>query len=293
METKFDDTNYEDILRELFHDDERFYIYAANLRKIPDKDDKLYNQYLLDLKLANDNSYTFEPKTQTQVPKPLPTEITYIKARKAWTDAVSRFQQLNEIYKAKMKIKIKIFNRFKDFGYTHGIDNIYNDCIDYLQNNSVIVLTFNASFLIKGLTDYQPLNVFERLNKNFLYNQKRESVEKRLFQPLDQELRSAVLDNIHARPCYAAFVLLDKNHSIQATFGYGTSYIVLHDIVKYNSLYNSNDSFGRNYRPCSYHDMDLILLECGNDLFKALLQRVTKGALTRYRGYVEANDPPY
>lgn len=69
-----------------------------------------------------------------------------------------------------------------------------------------------------------------------------------------------------ARPRYAALFLFDENHPIEAITNYGSSFAVLNDRVKLNTLYNPYDSMAASFRsekssiePCTFHHLEYLL----------------------------------
>lgn len=244
--------------------------YALTLRKMPNRD--LYFDYLQDVNdLKDKNSFITQ------------TEKEYVKTRKLWSDVVSEVFATNELQKG--DVKQKVLDRLKKF-YTGNLEWLYEKCVEYLRENSVITLTFNASFLKKGLTDFQPLNVWEKDNRqNQSYNQTREQTEKNLFNFLVWELRNNFISNKHARPSYAALLNLDCNTPVRQTSGYGLSFIVFKDLAKYNALFSPADSFcyqqkeEKSYETCTFHHFEFLLWQCPDVTLKAIIARVTKGEL--------------
>lgn len=214
------------------------------------------------------------------------SEKKYIESRKIWTDVVSNVEIFNEKYIKNNNIKSNIINRLKKLGYTTDHENIYQKAIRFLKFNTAIVLSFNASFLKDGISDYQPVSMFERnTGKSSAYKAFREITEDKIYECLDDKLKKLFFSNIHARPKYAALMLLDRNHTVEAIIGYGKSYVVLDDIIKLNSLFFPCDSLnikalhGKDLLPSTYHHLDILLLQCSDTLLDTIAKRVVYGIL--------------
>ena len=245
--------------------------YARTLRKV--MTDELYLTYLTEqnkeVKYIGTTIMTQKEKTST-------------KTRKLWTDIVSKTFQENQSEARKQDIKWKIIERIKT--YSNNPEELYHSCITYLKNQSVITVTFDASFLNKKLTDFQLLNMFERDNRsNDRYTFSRNRTEEDLFGFLPNELKKGFKDNIGARPRYGALLLLDKNTSVRNTSSYGSSFIVLKDVAKLNALFAPSDTLnykvatGKNYTVCTWHHLEFLLWQCSNDTLSAIIKRVQNG----------------
>lgn len=223
--------------------------YLLSLRKIPN--DALYEKYLLELRemLHVQGRVTISQATQ-------------VEARRIWTDVVSETYTDNESYSLKHNVRSQVIQRLKEIGALNP-EALYEDCIDFIREETVLTVTFNPSFLSQGLTDYQLLNLYERssLLKGSCYLNIRNNCEVALAASLSKPLRDRFVESIHARPRYGALKFIDK--SILPTDGYGSSFVVLKDVVKFNTLYVPGDSLNyyvqnnRNYQLCTIHHLSL------------------------------------
>jgi hypothetical protein len=106
---------------------------------------ELYKQYLAEL----------EEKTETSM---LDSERKAILARKEWTDLVSEKDRVNAIYLEKNKLKQRTIQFLQNKYGVQG-DKNYHDLVEYLKNNTAIVIFFKAAFLAeRGLEHYKILN---------------------------------------------------------------------------------------------------------------------------------------
>ncbi|MBA2654651.1 MAG: ankyrin repeat domain-containing protein [Gammaproteobacteria bacterium] len=255
--------------------------YARNLRRVPNE--LLLAEYLSEIVTLISKPFKQSNTSLTS------SEITHIQARKTWSDVVSNIDQLNAKYKIENNIETTIINRLHNLGYRKNTKKIYHGCLDFIRNNSAIVVTFNASFLNKeGLTHYQLLNFAERGGNNFdkeffNYRTYRDLTEKHLFSSLDKHLKDS-LNQKNAKPRYGRVVILDRNQTITASDGYGKSFIVLQHVVKFLSLFNYRDSVNaivanKSIIPCTYHFMELLLFQWPDEQLKAIANWVTTGSL--------------
>jgi len=250
-----------------------FTLYCTTLRKIPDTD--VFINYLSEIRTL----LSAPLNTPVWV---TPEEKTQVNARKTWTDMVSLTQQHNERYIKQHAVVAAVKQRLIALGVAaNEVDTIYHACIDFLQNQCAIVITFDAQYLQSGAADHQLLNYWQcQTWHGPQYGNNREATEQGLFQHLDSSRRS-LLDDQHARPRYGALVLLDDLLNLR----YGQSVIVLRDVVKHNSLFvasdslNALDSDDRNLMPCTYNCMEILLLELSDQRLSAIVQSVTTGPI--------------
>lgn len=248
--------------------------YAQYLRTLFKTHSKSTNlNYLLDITNT----------LQTPICHITSTEKKIVDSRKLWSDVVTDVHRLNA---AQTNTKASIIQRLMQLGYTNNTDKIYHDCLHFLKYESALVISFNANFLVsQELTDYQYLNMFQRSSdhRNNDYKNVRIMTEEVLFKNIQKHLYQALMYDVNAKPRYAALILLDQNHTIDAVWYYGKSYVVLSDIVKYNSLYNPHDSINARYylkqdiQPCSYHYFEILLLQCTDNLLHALANKSVTG----------------
>lgn len=225
-------------------------------------------------------------------------EKEFIRGRKAWSDIVSNMENINDLLNQHNKIKNQVLERFKKLNVNYDNEILYQKCIDCLKYDSVLVYTFKAEFLRNGLTDYQPLNIYQKPdNKSVQYKNYRLLTEKGLFKSVNSQLLKIFNDNIHARPRYAALFLVDPDHPISAIPLYGKSYAILAERIKFNSLYNPGDSVNDNYyhkreiTPCTYHHFELLLLQCHEIMLKAIIEKARTGFLPKNYNQMLADDP--
>ncbi|MCZ6913706.1 MAG: ankyrin repeat domain-containing protein [Rickettsia endosymbiont of Ixodes persulcatus] len=260
----------------LLRQEHTFVNYALTLHKTPTED--LYIRYLKGLITLNNTQDTTNKVTQL--------EAHYVMSRKLWSDVVSETYLANLQYSQSYAVKEKVIQRLKEMGVTYPIKT-YQDCMAYIREDSVITLSFNAAFLENGLADCQPLNMWQRGEgyRTSSYESIRDNVEKGLFSFLSEDLRTALFDNIEARPRYAACWLPDKNTTRPHASWYGNSFLVLKDVVKLNSIFSPGNAFSyksrikQDYKVCTVHNLDLLLLQCHSATLQAIINKVTKGEL--------------
>lgn len=254
-----------------------------------------YTQFLLSLRKLPCESAVLEYLEQINILLSKPPskfiltgrEKNQVLARKLWSDVVSDMDQLNMLYQTIYNVREVIIKRLESLGYTTHTAKIYQDCIRFLETNSVIVVTFNASFLKKGLTHHQTMNLFERNSdaRGKLYQRERNATEKELFSEVSASLAMDFRNSLSARPRYGALILLDQNHTIEPITNYGKSFAVLCSKIKLNSLFNPHDSMDAKFQldqhlvPCTFHHLDFILWQSTDKLLTALAERATKGML--------------
>jgi hypothetical protein len=255
-----------------------FESYALTLRKMPD--DALYKEYLKNIKDFGNNKKKGRKVTQT--------EADYIEARKSWTDVVSETYIANQKYTRDHDVKGQVIQRLKGLGLgAINPEQLYEACIAYIRNHSVITITFDPKYLGNGLTDYQPLNVWERgitWHGNG-YLSFRDQVEKGILKFLPDKLKNIIFSNKHARPRYGALLLLDRNTSPRATKNYGNSFIVLKDVAKLNTTFSPGNSYkhkdtkGADYKICTIHNLEFLLWQCPANTLRAIIAGVQTGTL--------------
>lgn len=274
--------------------------FWRTLRKVPNE--ALRVRYLKELK-------TLLTLPTLKFPLLTESENKYIESRKLWSDVVSATDQLNESYKMQVDVKTKLYERLGNLGYqTPSV--LLEKCLKHLQDHSALVVTFNASMLKKGLSDFQLLNMFEKgiSHDDWYadYQRHRTLTEEGLFSRLDSHTSIALQQNPLAKPRYGALILLDASSSITPCT-YGKSFLVLKNIVKYNSLFLAKDSLNylvdiygdnptrKSLTPATFHHLEILLLECGDKKLKSIIDWVITGAVPKdyshqnphYRGIEE------
>lgn len=249
-------------------------------------------------------NYLFEIQVLLQNPE---SQNGYIAAREIWTEVVATFKAVNRQWLARYGYKNAIIERIRPLIRCGDLEKVYNDCLAFIQTNSSLVVTFNAGVLKNGLHHYQLLNVFEKKHRGPYYMARRENTERGLFECLDEKLKEKFLNNLHARPHYAALILHDAAH-IAPIDAYGKSYVVFRDIVKACSLFVPADSMlyrenrGLSARACGLRQMEILLWQASDLFLAALVHRVTHGFFPDYYtqqigcilccSYLEALLPP-
>ena len=244
--------------------------YCITLRKAPNNE--LYRQYLrelLTITMMDLQGYPASAKEQ-------------VLSRKIWSDIVSETYQYNQETLESNDIKASVIDRLKKLNIKDP-EKIYELCIEYIVNHSVVTLTFKPGFLRKGLNDFQPLNMWEKDNRNRSeYTWKRERTEADAFNYLSDPTKEAFLANMHARPRYAALLLLDSNN-IHSTLCYGNSFILLKDVILNNSVVFPGDSLNHkmrdyhDYQPCTIQNLEFLLWQCPEKTLEAIATRVQTG----------------
>ncbi|MDQ8039767.1 MAG: ankyrin repeat domain-containing protein, partial [Cellulomonas sp.] len=251
-----------------------FFNYARTLHKVPTED--LYISYLKELITFNETEKKINNVTQL--------EAHFVQSRKLWGDVVSETYLANQQYCQEYAVKEKVIQRLKEMGTKYPIKT-YHDAMAYIREDSVLTLSFDAAFLKHGLVDYQPLNIWQRNNKTPDYKKNRDAAERGLFSFLSEPLRTALFDNKDARPRYAAYWLPDKNTTRPHAVSYGSSFLVLKDVVKLNSIFSPGNPIGfkganqRDYKVCTIHALELLLLQCQPATLQAIINKVTMGEL--------------
>jgi hypothetical protein len=168
-----------------------FECFVLTTRKVPTND--VYLQFLKELRAQKYKTIDIKAKetketeeecivTETEEERIITeTETKYVKTRMAWTNVVSETYFANQKNSLEQDIKGKVIERLKEIGAKHP-EQLYESCIAYIQEHSVITITFKPGFLKNGLTDFQPLNMWEKDNrKNSRYTKYRDRTEKGMF----------------------------------------------------------------------------------------------------------------
>lgn len=278
-----------------------FQIYAETQRKVPSNE--LYSNYIEELKQLMTGDLTSYPLLTL-------SEKECVMSRKRWNDIVSDIDRVNDQHRRKFNLAQLIQNHMRLCGY-ENVEALYTRAINYLKDNSAIVVSFNARIFAQGLAVYQLQNMFETpTHKSHSYETMRQETEDGFFSSLSADIKTSLVQDIHARPRYGALVLLDKNHPISPTLGYGKSYVLLRDIVKHNSLFLRDDSYNNKFSylspenkgvtgdlmPCTYHHLDILFLGMGTKKFKSIIDWALFGILSRKfnhaQSYIEVLLPP-
>src|SRR5205085_1995358 len=128
-------------------------LYAWTLRRVPDE--ALYFQYLQELHLSNSNR---------NANKITPSEANSVRTRKLWSDIVTSTYAENQQYIKEYNIKATVMKRLKTISSSNE-EHLYENCLRYIKDHSVIVLSFDPLFLKGGLKEFQLLNVWEKDNR--------------------------------------------------------------------------------------------------------------------------------
>jgi hypothetical protein len=258
--------------------------YLLTTRKVPSQ--KNYECYLKELR-----------KMGQQGKRITASEAEQVEARRTWTDFVAETYKSNQASTLKQDVKGKVIDRLRKSGVASP-EAMYSDCMNFLEEHAILTVTFggfgtNLNFLWeKGLTDFQLLNIHERPNvqRPLNYAKSRHRCEKALVQSMPETLKKRFVDNIHARPRYGAIKFIDT--PIEATGGYGSSFVVLKDIAKYNTIFVPGDSLchywskGRNYEVCTIHNLEFLLWQCPWDVLQNIVKAIDDGRTATEKAYL-------
>lgn len=278
-----------------------FESYCINLRYAPN--DTHYEAYLLELRDMLGSPLL----NQKQVQLITPEEVEAIHARKIWTEVVSETYAMNERIIIHQDIKSKILENIKNKGYQDP-ETVYVDCLRYLADASVITVTFNAHFLsMQGgsLNQFELLNYYQSHNlfASREYEARRDKAEKAIFDFCSQDLKQSFTNNELARPRYGAIRFIDEE--MGAELAYGSSFLVLKNVVKLNAILSPQDSLNafldknnpRILTMATFHHPELILYQLNDRQFNALLshvrgQALSNNSLNSSGIYIEVMLPP-
>lgn len=238
------------------------------------------------LTITADKGYTHPPKVGTEG-LILRNAREHVLARKLWGDVVSATHSHNRNYIRQNNLEDKMAIRLEGLGYKNP-KILIKACIDYLQNQTILVVNFDETFLHdKKLTSFQLLNLQESGKKlDSSFGNKRKIQEEALFAHLPEELRTEFLANPHAFPRYARLALIDVN-DWPSLKKYGRSFIILKDIVKHVSLFSPTNTMGKFEKKnevvklASFTNLLLFLDQCDDTKLGALIQRLKTGAIPK------------
>ncbi len=255
--------------------EEEFLRYSSNIRKLPNR-----VQYINYLK---DRRNPYQPKSTNKGQVNLTQrEADYIHARKIWSDIVSTaYKMNNERSEEMISLAIK---RLHKFSPDNDPKTLYEKCVDFIKNSSVITVSFNAGFLKNNeLIDFQLLNMWEKdpRKHKVYYKILREGAELGMFNFLPPDLKHAFAYNKQSRPRYGR--LYFYNSTLQSTLTYGKSFLLLKNAI-YNALImpgdslDARDSFKSSYIPSTIHHPEFILAQCPDATLEGLIIAAKTGS---------------
>lgn len=156
--------------------------YASDLNATPSR--ALYRCYLNEAKFADENNQLFSYR-QAKMKNSLDI----------WKKIVAETDAKNQRKNA--SVKNMVIAGIKGCGYKENAEKLYDDCMTYLTEHTLVTSTFNTDFLKDELKYYRLMNVFE-LDKHrstinsfrtgLLYYPKRFQFENKQFDYLSEEL---------------------------------------------------------------------------------------------------------
>ena len=202
--------------------------------------------------------------------------------RKAWSDIVSQTDSYNATQDSKA-IEVRLVQRMKNKGVTGNTKKIYHDMIVFLQEQTRIVLGFQAKEVIsdmpKGL---HALNLAEMRslglkNEREAHLTARKTLENKTFHFIP-DIEKQFTNTIVARPRYAFLTLANwHNEPALLSKNYGKSFVVLQPVMKFNSVFVPHNivNEGRQANPCSYFHFEVLLEQATDRLFCGLVHAVS------------------
>lgn len=252
----------------------RYEHYALTLRRMPSE--SLRKEYEVEVEKA--------VRMRIDSTLPTPSEKEHVVARKLWSDMVSSTYQLNQ----KNDVRGKVLQRLRDIKVQNP-EVVYAKCLDFLRNQTTIVVAFNAENFRGDLQWFQTLNMWEKDNRGRIsYSDVRKKTENGLFNKYPDALKKAFLANSHAQPRYGRLHIHGKGGVPTGYSWYGNSFIVFKDSVKFNALFSPGDSLhhrnhtGKDYTLCTLHHLEQLLVQVDANKFQAIVARVTSEVSSSY-----------
>ena len=196
-----------------------------------------------------------------------------IKSKMLWSDIVSLTHQHNEKLIQAKSVELSILTRLEKSGITGDHQAIYKKMVTYLQENTKIVLAFEAAKLMSAMP--QGLYSFNKIEKDGVCERFVLESETFAFIP---DIKVQFSEFPGARPHYAFLVLNNaENIPLFLTTDYGYSYFVLRDVVKLNSVFVPHNiaRTGSVATPCTYLNFAILLEQAKDDLFLGIVNAVT------------------
>ena len=204
--------------------------------------------------------------------------------RKQWSDIVSR---THAYHVANPLNQNKIIKKLKEAGVTGDLSKVIQDMCAYLQQNTRIVIAFNANEVMTTVpVSLRSLNLSE-MNALTLKTDRRQhqlersGVEEGSFSYLS-DIKDIFSNSMQARPRYAYLTFINsENYPKPLTNNFGLSYFVLRDVIKLNSLFVPTNVFSNfrhrpeSIKPCSYFHFDVLLSQASDTLFFGLVHAAT------------------
>ena len=206
------------------------------------------------------------------------------KGRKLWSDIVSQTYHYHANNPCGNSL---VLEKLEKAGITGDRQAIYHDMCAYLQQNTKLVIAFQAHELMQEVpVSFGYLNLSEMDAEGLQSNRKthlkeRQNVEDITFSYLPG-VKEQFAEFIQARPRYAYLTFMDKdNYPEPLTTNFGLSYFVLKDVLKLNSLFvprNAVTHFKPETlpaTPCTYFDFGALLHQADDSLLLGLAHAVT------------------
>ena len=204
--------------------------------------------------------------------------------RKMWGEIVS---QTYDYEKANPQDNSTVLARLKEAGLTGDLENIYQDMCAYLQSHTRIVVAFDAKKIIQQMpVSLHYLNLSE-IDAQMLQQDRKLHLKQR--NEIEDITFSYLKDvglfekNNQARPHYAYLTFCNEdNYPKSLTKDFGSSYFVLRDVVKFNSVFVPQNVYrgftakATTSRPCTYFNFDVLLNQASNELLLGIAHAVTK-----------------
>ena len=203
-------------------------------------------------------------------------------SRKTWSDIVSKTDTYNAT-EADQGLDEKIIQRMIAKGVTGDTTQIYKDMLLFLQEQTRIILGFETKDVIGNVpVGLHSLNRAEMRSlglkkENETYFNGRKTVENTTFHFIP-EIEKQFENHIGARPHYAFLTLANwHNNPTLLRTGYGTSYLVLRQHMKLNSVFVPHNivNEGKQATPCSYFHFEVLLHQASDALLFGLVNAVS------------------
>lgn len=236
-------------------------------------------------------------------------ELSSIAGRFAWSNYLSAIDIMNTAYKTNHNIYESLIKQLVDWGYRHP-ETVLAQCVDFLQNHTVIATYFSAQHKDKMLF-HELLNIHQKAAPSESRKKSEEvfikniSINNSIYSHLEENIKADFIENIFARPRYGKYLFInsvedftsnsDIDFKYQRRFYYGESLAILDAVVKFNSTFTQYDSFHipNDTVTCNYYHFHILLAQ-DNDLLHRLAQCAVKNDLSLINmrpDYVEAQLP--
>ena len=207
---------------------------------------------------------------------------TAVLARKIWSDIVAQTDSFNATHQPQ-SLENAILQRMTDKGVTGDKKKIYNDILNFLQEQTRIVLAFDAKEVIGSMpVGLHSLNLAEMRFLGLKEGREdhcvaRKAIENTTFNfipGIEQQFEK----HIGARPRYAFLTLATWGNepAILNSF-YGSSFVVLRHVMKLNSVFVPYNIVNEKKQatPCSYFHFEVLLHQATDALLFGLVNAVS------------------